>query len=218
MMELIRLGVANVNNGTARLTTTSLEAGTNTMTAEFVQNQTYSTSTSNGVTVTWRRTSGSPLRPHRDRSYPGQAATFTITVASSSGFNQPVALTCSGLPAGASCSFSPSTVGNGVGSSQLVIQLPNEAAMPGPHNGSGIFRGYGVVAPILCVLFLISGSLRRKRFLAMLLIFSCTAIVGCNATVISFPPQETYSIVVTGASNLPNGPLAHSATITLTVQ
>jgi hypothetical protein len=148
---------------------------------------------------------------------PGQSATFTISVASNSGFNQPVALTCSGLPTGATCTFSPSTIQNGVGSSQLVIQLANQAAMPEPHNGSHIFRGYGVVAPILCVLFLIPGGLRRKRLLVVLLISSCTAIVGCNPTVLPFTPQSTYSIVVTGASNLSNGPLAHSTTVSLQV-
>lgn len=214
------LGVANVNNGTASLTTTSLEAGTHSITAEFVQNQTYSTSTSNAVSVAVASDFALSASPASRSISPGGTATFAIAVASSSGFNQPVALTCSGLPTGASCSFSPSTIQNGVGSSQLVIQLANtsQAAVTGPHKGFHLLRGYGVVAPLLSILFLIPGSLRRKRFLAVLLLSSCMAVVGCNATLILFPPQETYSIVVTGASNLPNGPLAHSTTITLEVR
>lgn len=211
------LGVANVNGGTASFTTTSLAAGTDNIAAEFVQNQTYSTSTSNAVTITVASDFALSATPASRSINPGQSATFTITVASNSGFNQPVALTCSGLPAGATCTFSPSTILNGVGSSQLVIQLANQAAMPEPHNGSHLFRGYGVVAPILCVLFLIPGSLRRKRFLAVVLISSCTAIVGCNPTVLPSTPQTTDSIVVTGASNLSNGPVAHSTTVTLRV-
>jgi hypothetical protein len=211
------LGVANVNGGAASFTTTSLAAGTDSITAEFVQNQTYSTSTSNAVTVTVASDFALSATPASRSINPGQSATFTISVASNSGFNQPVALTCSGLPTGATCTFSPSTIQNGVGSSQLVIQLANQAAMPEPHNGSHIFRGYGVVAPILCVLFLIPGGLRRKRLLVVLLISSCTAIVGCNPTVLPFTPQSTYSIVVTGASNLSNGPLAHSTTVSLQV-
>ena len=211
------LGVANVNGGMASFTTTALEAGTDTITAEFVQNQTYSTSTSNAVTVTVASDFALSATPASRSINPGQSATFTISVASNSGFNQPVALTCSGLPAGATCTFSPSAILNGVGFSQLVIRLANQAAMPEPHNGSRIFLGFGVVAPILCVLFLIPGSVRRKRFMAVLLLSCCTAIVGCNPTVLPFTPQRTYSIVVTGASNPPNGPLAHSTTVTLQV-
>lgn len=216
------LGVANVNNGTASLTMTTLQAGTHTITAEFVNNQTYSTSTSNAVTVVVASDFALSAAPALRSILPGQTATFAITVVSNSGFNQPVALSCSGLPGGASCSFSPSTIQNGVGSSQLVIQLANQAAVPreltGSHKGSRLLRNYGLTAPLLCVLFLIPRSLRRKRFLVMLLVSSCTAIVGCNAKLLSAPPQSAYSIVVSGASNLPNGLLAHSTTITLTVR
>ncbi len=214
------LGAANLNNDAASLTTTSLDAGTYTITAEFVQNQTYSTSTSNAVTVTVASDFGLSATPASRSISPGGTATFMIAVASHSGFNQPVALSCSGLPTGASCNFSPSTIQNGVGSSQLVIRLANanQAAVTGSRKSSHLLRSYGVVAPLLCVLFLIPGSLRRKRFLAVLLAFFCTVVAGCNATLILSPPIETYSIVVTGASNLPNGPLAHSTTVTLEVR
>jgi hypothetical protein len=212
------LGVANVNGGSASFTTTSLEAGTDTITAEFVQNQTYSTSTSNAVTVTVASDFTLSATPASRSINPGQAATFTIAIASNSGFNQPVALTCSGLPTGATCTFSPSTLQNGVGTSQLVIQLANQAALPGSRKSFQLLRSYGVVAPLLCVLFLIPGGLRHRRLLAVLLIFSCIAIAGCNPTVAPFTPQTTYSIVVTGTGNLSNGPVARSTTVTLQVR
>jgi hypothetical protein len=41
---------------------------------------------------------------------PGQSATTTLTLTPSGGFDASVALTCSGLPAGAVCTFSPATV------------------------------------------------------------------------------------------------------------
>ena len=175
------LGVANISNGTASMTTNALEPGTNAITAGFVQNQTYSASISNAVTVYVASDFALWATPMSRSLPPGQSANFTITVASNSGFNQPIALSCSGLPAGASCSFSPATIQNGVGTSQLVIQLANQAAMPGSHKSFQLLRSYGVVPPLLCVLFLIPGSLRRRRFLAALLLSSCAAIVGCNA-------------------------------------
>jgi parallel beta-helix repeat protein len=214
------LGVANVNNGTASLTTISLEAGTHSVTAEFIQNQTYSTSTSNAITVMVASDFGISATPVSQSISPGQAAKFTVTVASNSGFNQPVALTCSGLPTGASCDFSPATIQNGAGSSQLVIQLANtsQATMTRSQKSSHLLRNCGLAAPLFCVLFVIPCSLRRKRLLSVLLLCSSTAIVGCNAKLLSLSPQATYSIVVSGGSNLSDGPVAHSTTVTLTVQ
>jgi len=52
----------------------------------------------------------------------------------------------------------------------------------------------------------------------MLLLTSGIAVAGCNAALLSVPPQNTYPIVVTGASNIANGVLAHSTTITVKLQ
>lgn len=214
------LGVANLNDGAATFTTTSLGAGTHTITAEFVHNQTYATSTSNAVTVSVTSDFSLSATPASRSISPGQTASFTITVASNSGFNQPVALTCSGLPAGASCNFSPSTIQKGVGSSQLTIQLAsaNQAALADSHSRPRSLRGYGVVASFLCVLFLVPASLRRRSFLAVLLLCGCTVLAGCNARLLTLSPPTTYSIVVTGASNTANGALAHSTAVTVETQ
>ena len=40
----------------------------------------------------------------------GQSATFTLTVTPQNGFNQTVSFSCSGLPSGDTCSFTPSTI------------------------------------------------------------------------------------------------------------
>jgi len=40
----------------------------------------------------------------------GQTATFALAVAPSNGFKAPVSFTCKGLPAGASCNFSPASM------------------------------------------------------------------------------------------------------------
>jgi len=51
----------------------------------------------------------------------GNSATSTVTIAALNGFNGTVQLSCSGLPSGANCSFIPSSVPNGAGTSALTV-------------------------------------------------------------------------------------------------
>jgi subtilase family serine protease len=64
--------------------------------------------------------SATPLSPASIAA--GTSTTTTITVTPNNGFTGTVSFSCSGLPAGASCSFSPTTVTGGSGSTQLTIQ------------------------------------------------------------------------------------------------
>ncbi len=57
----------------------------------------------------------------------GNSVTSTVTITPSGSFNSAVSFGCSGLPAGATCSFSPSTV-TGSGSTQMTIQTPPNIA------------------------------------------------------------------------------------------
>lgn len=212
------IGIANVNDGTASFTTSSLGPGDYTITADFIRNQTFSNSVSNAVNVNVTSDFTISATPGTRSVSSGQSAKFTVTVASDSGFNQPVALTCSGLPAGASCSFSPVTLQNGVGSSQLVIEFASQDATIGSRNERHLFRRCGVVVPLLCALFLMPRGWHRRYFLAVLLLFALIPLVSCSAALLSLSPQSSYSIVVTGTSNGVGGALAHSTTITLEVE
>jgi hypothetical protein len=51
----------------------------------------------------------------------GSSATSTVTVSPTFGFNQSVTITCTGLPSGASCGFSPPSIPNSSGTSALTI-------------------------------------------------------------------------------------------------
>jgi subtilase family serine protease len=58
----------------------------------------------------------------------GTSATTTVTVTPNTGFNGTVSFSCSGLPAGATCTFNPTTVTGGSGTTQLtVLTAPNTA-------------------------------------------------------------------------------------------
>jgi len=52
---------------------------------------------------------------------PGNSATSTVTVSPMFGFHQAVTLTCTGMPRGATCAFSPATITNSSGTSALTI-------------------------------------------------------------------------------------------------
>jgi len=60
----------------------------------------------------------------------GSSATMTVSVTPQPGFGSDIALSCSGLPVGITCSFSPATVktSNGVASSVLTVSAPTLAA------------------------------------------------------------------------------------------
>ncbi len=51
----------------------------------------------------------------------GNAATSTITVSPTFGFSGTVALSCTGLPSGATCAFNPPSIASGAGTSALTV-------------------------------------------------------------------------------------------------
>jgi hypothetical protein len=63
--------------------------------------------------------SASPVSP--ESIVAGATATTTVTLAPANGFSTAVTLSCSGLPAGASCSFTPPAVPGGSGTSAATI-------------------------------------------------------------------------------------------------
>ncbi len=58
----------------------------------------------------------------------GSSALFTITASSVNGFSSPVALSVSGVPAGVTASFSPTTITGGSGTSTLTVSVASGAA------------------------------------------------------------------------------------------
>jgi subtilase family serine protease len=59
----------------------------------------------------------------------GVSATTTVTITPQNGFTDTVNLSCSGVPSGVSCSWNPTSLAGGGGTSQLTVQTqPNMAA------------------------------------------------------------------------------------------
>jgi len=148
---------------------------------------------------------------------PGGSTTFSVTVTSVGGtFTNPVALTVSGLPAGATGNFSPSSVtpGSEGGASTLTVQTSTTTPQTARNSA------WPLAAPVLAAvgLFFVPGRRRRRWItLAMLLLASLgtlTALSGCSGGFRFIQPLQAYTLTITGTS----GNDTHSTTVQLTVE
>jgi photosystem II stability/assembly factor-like uncharacterized protein len=173
--------------------------------------------------------------PTSDSISPGAAASYTISVDALGGvsLSSAVSLSCKGLPALATCTFSPTTISPGAGSatSELTINTTASSLLsPFPTRVSPFLY------PALCVglmLVWVSCLPLRKRgekrirfaiascaFLLLLVtpMISCSSNGGTSAPANNGTnggtPAGTYSVVVTGTS----GQLQRQVTVDLTVQ
>ena len=168
---------------------------------------------------------------------PGAVAGFTFSLAPASGsFSSPITLTATGLPAGATYSFSPASVTPGASAAPTALTIHTvrgeTATLVDQHLRPGTrgtwtrgtwTRGWGTAALALILLpFPLSRRMRRAArrgplWCAVLLLLSLGTVAGlsgCGAGGLFGQPQQTYTITVTGTS----GSLSHAATVTLTVQ
>ncbi len=220
-------------SGTATYTTTALTAGSQSLTASYGGSATLAGSVSSAVTVTVAAGAAdftAALSPTSGTLSPGQSATTTITLTPSNGFNQTVALSCSGLPTGASCRFSSASVAvNGsAATSTLTIATAATTAMNSTRSpliplapGGGLFAGIGL--PL--VLRRRRSAVRwLRRALFILSIVGAAAVLqscggsggggGASGTGSSAgTPAGTYTVTVTATA----GSTTHSATYSLTV-
>jgi len=146
----------------------------------------------------------------------GGSATYTIAVTPQNGsFNNAVTFAASGLPAGATATFQPTSVTPGASpvSSALTIQM-------GTSQTAAAKAAWKLAAPALAIvsLLFLPGKRRRRWITMTLLLFSCigaiTGLAGCGGGFSLTPPAQSYTITVTGTS----GAQTQSTTVQLTVQ
>jgi N-acetylneuraminic acid mutarotase len=104
----------------------------------------------------------------------GQSGTTTIKVQDEGGFNSNVSFACSsGLPAGASCSFSPSTV-TPPGTTSTTLTVTTTANSANLHRDSlPALPGSALVATLCCI-----GFRKRRRLQVLLLLAVCAVSFG----------------------------------------
>ncbi len=157
----------------------------------------------------------------------GQSASYTVTIGPLGYFNDEITLACGGLPAVASCSFSPAAVTpNDVdATSSLTISTTARAAsftstLLRPGSGAGfwpLLLAIGRLGIGLTGLALRGrGSEKRRvrlKFALAAVVLAMTLVNACGESTAPEEP-ETFNITVTGTS----GSIGHSAAITLVVR
>ncbi len=159
----------------------------------------------------------------------GSSGTMTVSLAPVGGaFAGNVTLTCAGLPAGVTCSFSPATVNPGStgATSTLTISVSSTAVLRAPLQRPALplFALWIGGLPLFGVV-LIGATPRRKRstwLLLGLLLLVVLAQLGCGGggggvASSAAPPPGSASQTVSFTIQAVSGTLQHTTTATLTI-
>jgi hypothetical protein len=231
------IGVAGFTSGSASLSTT-LTAGAHTITAVYSGDMNFTGNTSGDLAetvldfnFTLSSTTSDGQAVVSQTVVPGGVATYLFNLLPQGGsFTLPVTFSATGLPPGATVTFTPQVVTIGASPTSFTMSIHTAAtgASLHPNGFFGTEYGNGTIALGL-LLLPFSRSLRRKvgglRPLnwGAALILSCAAIgglTGCGSSSGFFgEPQQSYTINVFGTATGAGGAtLRHSWAVTLTVQ
>ena len=215
----VMLGTSTLNaSGVGTFSTSTLSVGTHSITAAFQANTNFTNSSASVPQVITQATgaftvSATPPAPFIKGA---GTTTFQVTVSATGAFAGPVALTCSGLPADATCVFANPTVtltaGGSITTAMTVTTTAADAKLLAP---AGLPGNPADIAPLtfaaifpaeLTGLGVLFAGIRRRKTLGtqkmrLLLIIVCTlgilGLVGCGCPNTTF---KTYTINITGTS------------------
>ena len=218
------LGSGPLASGVATYTTSSLAAGTHSLTAVYGGDLTFLSVTSSAVSlvvsdVTLNLASGGARTATVSA---GGTATYHLTIAPSSGSALPAAVTlaASGGPAGATITITPRTIAAGAGATNVTVAVQVPAASAAVRSSNSWVLGLAFPLGMLVLPFGIRcWRLSRKRALfgaLLLMVLVATGVfLGCGSSAHPAPTQPAdYTITVTASS----GSVSHSTALTLTVQ
>ena len=145
----------------------------------------------------------------------GSQGVVTLTVTSPNGFDSPVNFTCAGLPAGASCAFSPATItpSSAGTKTQLTIATSTQSSAL-DSNFFPLSRGIPLTLAVSLLWFK-----RRRKLWSMLLL--AVAFIGMGMVTACGSGNRSSSspapVTSTVTLNATSGSLQQSTTISLTV-
>jgi hypothetical protein len=182
----------------------ALPTGTNVVTARYSGDSYFNPETTAPVTIVVSNPDFAvSSNPSSLTILAGGSTTNALTVAPILGFSGAVSLSCaSGLPAGTTCSFSPSAVPSGGGQSSLTI------AMQGPFatQASNKKAAWVTVSELcgLVGLFFVGFSNRRKKLLAAILAVVAVSgfLSGCGG---GAAPSSTVVVVSSSQPKIASG-------------
>ena len=214
-------------SGVASYVTSSLAAGTHSLTVAYSGDSNFTSVTSSvlsqvvsdlTVDIASGDTSTATVSP-------GGTATYHLTIGPSTGsaFPSAVTLAASGGPAGSTITITPQSIAAGAAATNVTVtvQVPANTALVRRSNP----RALGVAFPLLGMLALLfgierrRGSFKRVPMAVLLLVglLSAAAILGCGGgthTSSTSSQPTNYTITVTASA----GSVSHSTTHNLTVQ
>lgn len=172
----------------------------------------------------------------------GESATYNISVTPQNGsFTNAVALSCSGLPSGVACSFSPVSITPGSTTASATLTISTSASVASstsPRSSTTIFGTVcALLFPFTAVVVTVRGRKRVDKFGVVCLVLafglalqSCARGVQSNPTTSTNPGQSTPTSPGGGAPSTPSsststvtitatsGSTVHATTVTLIVQ
>jgi len=200
--------------------------GTYTITAEYPGDAVLAPSTGTAVLVVGNAGGDFSVSasPGSATVQAGQTATFTITLDPANGLTATTSFSCTGLPAGSSCSFSPATLtpsGSPLSTTLTITTTARAAALfPGniPQRIPGWILVFGLA---VSVMLMVKVQQHRKAFrlipvpLVLALPLLLTSCGGGSSQVqpVTGTPAGTSQVTVTAVSSV-----SHTVPITLTVQ
>ncbi|MDE1156442.1 MAG: Ig-like domain repeat protein, partial [Acidobacteriaceae bacterium] len=222
-----QLGIAHPLLSGGYTLPTTLPAGTNVITVQYLGDVNWIATTSNPVTIQvsnpdYQLTSGTATVALSA----GGSVSVPLTVTPLLGYDLPVTLSCgSGLPAGVSCSFSPAVLTPNGGAVSTTLTLVSDGAYTVASNswrtGSGVVLSFTALS-----LLLVAGRSRRKRWarfaLAGVVAAGVGALSGCGSdspklvsmTLATSSPKVNAGQSVTFTANLSSGDKAATGTVT----
>lgn len=215
---------ATLVNGTATGTYLSPGSGSHSIVADYGGDANFQASASQGQTATVNAmpdftlaTSGATTQTVAA----GEVANYALTVGAQSGaFTGVVDFSASGLPPGATVSFSPPQVVPGASSVNVTMSVQTSATLL-----SSIAEGRGrwmILSCLLCPILLMARRRRIWQSITMFGLLLCMiGVAGCGARSISTAALggQSYSLTVTATStNLAGVVVSHSTQVTLVVE
>lgn len=220
------LNLATLSGGTATYSTSALTVGTHSLTAVYLGDTNFAVSTSGTAQIF--TVSGtldftlSSITPS-NTVLPGAVASYSFQIAPTSGvYPSSVIFAATGLPPGATATFSPSTIAANAGLQNVVVNIQT-TAMSARVSGQRAtpFR----VLALSVLLLPLAGTRRRSRqWLAstvwLIALFLGGALMtfglsGCGSSNGFFgEAPRSYTVTLTASS----GAVEHAVTVTLNVQ
>lgn len=217
---------ATVTGGVAKLTLSTLTLGAHSITAIYSGDTNFITSTSLAVAPTVLSPDFTiTASPAVQTVLPSHSVNYTITLTpSNSTFFYPVSLSVSGLPAGVTASFAPSSIASGAAASTTVLTL-TASAQARLENQRSPWGGIPASTSLALLIFSLAFSRRlrgtARRFarssrilVALLALAAASALVSCGGGGFFSHPIQSSTVTVTAVS----GSITHTTSVTLTVE